>query len=213
MFNILNINNNWKQVKNPKIDEVTTIAQKDEEGYVCWNVGNSGSIWLPNMEMKDVYQYIRINFLFSHLKNINEDIVIIYNDTYGILNNIFGSQKNVCFENYVEDTEEIIKTRKLNGIDNLNVLNYEEVCNDINSSKLIIVLDDDITKIYNFENVHRGYLFTKENNKMMISIFDYSSTMFGLSLNKQYYFKLNSIIADDDWSIIEFKRKGAAIKC
>jgi hypothetical protein len=208
MFNILNMNNNWKKIENLNMDEIKTVAQKDEEGYVCWNVGNSSCIWLPNMEIKDVYQYLRINFLFSHLKDIyKEDIIIVYNDIYGILINMFGKQKNICFKNYLEETEEMEKTRHLNGIDNLNILNYEDICEDVDSSKLIITLDDDITKLYNFENVKRGYLFTKENNKMMISIFDYSSTMFGLSLNKSFYFKLHGVVADDDWSIIEFARK------
>ncbi len=205
MFNFLN-NKYWKIVESPKLEELSTVAQKDEEGYVCWNVGDSRCIWLPNMEVKDVYKYVKISNLFSHIDKLDSDMIIIYGDKYGILSSVVGDKK-VCFINYTDETEEMKKAQKLNGLEDLNLVEYENIFDDDKLTKTIITLDEDITKLYNFENVKNGILFTEENNKAIISIFDYSVVMFGLSLNKNYYFKLDKVITDKEWSIINFVKK------
>jgi hypothetical protein len=219
MFNVLKMQKEdfWDIVETPPQEELRTVSQQHiDDAYnnivlkslaVCWNVANGSAIWIPNTEVKNVHDYVRIHNLFSNIKtNVNHDI-IVYDDVFGILNNIFQNQQNICNINYsIKDQDEADNASFLNKKYDLNILKVEDVAKR-NRPKTVISLDDDVTKMFEWDDVIEGYFFTKEKDMMVFSLLEYSVAMFGISNSMKYTYELEKIISDDSWSVLKFRRK------
>ena len=202
MLDILSFyeNNSFKRVKKLNNSDIDNQLKQFDDNIICWN----NELYLPVTEDENIYDLVKLRHLYSAVdfSVLDTDAIIVINDNYALLAGLLPQNVPVCMTDISIADDQIESIRELNGINKLHLQSLDDITNA--TKKTVILLDDNITKLYDMLNVKYGIFLSRESNVVVYSFFDYILSMYSV-LGKQTneVFRMKEIITDDDWCIIK----------
>jgi hypothetical protein len=191
----------FKKIKKLDKEDIDLNLTKLDDNILCWN----NEVYVPNDN--DMYDLIKLRYFYSNVNfsKLDTDMIIIFNDKYGMLYSLLPKDVTICIVNDDDmlNDDDAIYIRELNGVDEQLLFS----CNDIekfSTKKTVILLDDNIIKLYDIQNAKYGLFISKVSNFVVYSFFDYALSMYStLGENKKEVFRMKEIITDDEWCLIK----------
>lgn len=183
----------WNTVEPVSMDTLISLYGKEEKQ--SWTYNGNDVIFLPEMPVADVLEFMQIHKLFKNIPDsFHKTHLHIFGDMFGLVTKALDPYRVTYLDDVDSKYATDVTTKDY-------VLKEEEIVNKV------IVLNDHVETLFEFDfNFKEAYMLTREANIMTLFALDYMLKGLASTIDVDYYFNTTKIITCEPYTLIKVER-------
>jgi len=188
----------WNTVDPVSMDTLISLYGKEEKQ--SWTYNGNDVIFLPEMPVGDVLEFMQIHKLFKNIPDsFHKTHLHIFGDRFGFVTQALNPYRVT----YLDDVD----SKYASDVASKDyVLKEEEIVNKV------VVLNDHVETLYEMDiDFKEAYMLTREANILTLFALDYMLKGLASTIDADYYFNTTKIITCEPYTLIKVER--AEVPC